>query len=113
MTSATTVAARSAGEPSTAGDKASAGVPKATPAPYPAVAYAAPAMEPEAMDDRAAEPRAARDTMRAEAIPVAEAPLSEVRRALREQREAESPTLRPRHERDMFSSAGPIPAWGF
>jgi len=113
MTSATTVAARPAGEPVTAGDKALPGAPIATPAPYPAVAYAAPAVEPEAMDDRTAQPRAARETVRAEAIPVAEAPLSEVRRALREQREAESPTLRPRHERDMFSSAGPIPAWGF
>jgi anti-sigma factor RsiW len=78
------------------------------------IAYAEPAVSPEPATVTAASstPGEAREVVVAAMVPATASPLSEVRRALREQGGTEPPTLRPRHERDRFAS-GPIPKWGF
>ncbi len=78
------------------------------------IGYAEPAVRPEPGVQTTAGSTSGevREAVAAAMVPAGTGPLSEVRRALREQSRTEPPTLKPRHERDRFSS-GPIPKWGF
>jgi anti-sigma factor RsiW len=80
----------------------------ATPVSHLAAADAEPAVDapPQAHAEGSAE------SSQAAMVTLDRTPLSEVRQALLDQYRSEPVTLRPRHERDRFSS-GPIRHWGF
>jgi anti-sigma factor RsiW len=89
--------------------------PAETPAPQISASYIRPAVdsEPAVASEELPRPHPAREAVYATAMPVAESPLSEVRRLLMNEQRSEAPTFKAKKRESDWFASGPIAAWQF